>query len=47
MALFMLAGLWAGRKGVVDSDEFLSGRSTQSWPALAANFVAAGIHLLF
>lgn len=39
---FMFIGLYAGRKGVEDTDTFLTARSTQGWLALGTNFFAAG-----
>lgn len=42
IVIFMLIGVYAGRKGVESTDVFLTARATQGWLALGTNFFAAG-----
>ncbi|KAI9353029.1 hypothetical protein DFJ73DRAFT_759810 [Zopfochytrium polystomum] len=43
LAFFFLIGIFAGRKGVVDMDSFLTARGTQGWVGLGLNLFAAGL----
>ncbi|KAJ1568026.1 hypothetical protein HK405_003867 [Cladochytrium tenue] len=43
LGFFFLVGIFAGRRGVIDMDDFLTARGTQHWVGLGLNLFAAGL----
>jgi hypothetical protein len=47
LSVFFFIGVFAGRFGVKDLDEFLTARNSQGWVGLGLNLFAAGLYILY